>query len=88
MSRGINLLSIGVTDTHGHVTDIEPLLDNIRAQMARRRVTQREIADRIGISQPAFSARMAGKTPLDVSELFIIADLLDVDPSQLLKESA
>ena len=62
--------------------------DNIRAEMARKRVTQQAAADALRMSQPAFSARMSGKTPLDVNELFAIADLLAVDPAALLKESA
>ena len=61
---------------------------NIRAEIARRNLSQRVIAEHLGVSQPSFSARMSGKTPIDVNELFAIADLLDVDPAALLKESA
>lgn len=62
--------------------------DNIRAEMARKRVTQQTVAEHLGVSQPAVAARMSGKTPLDVNELFAIADLLDVPASQLLDGAA
>ena len=70
------------------MADIAPILDNIRAELTRRRVTQQAAADALGISQPAFSARMSGRTPLDVNELLIIANLLDTAPARLLDGAA
>lgn len=64
--------------------DIAPILDNIRAEMTRRRITQRAAADALGISQPALNARLAGRTPLDVGELLTLAALMDIEPSALL----
>lgn len=50
--------------------------DNIRAEMARRRVRQRDLADRIGVNQQAMSNRLCGITPLSAREIQIIADTL------------
>ena len=61
---------------------------NILAEIARRRLSQRVVAEHLGVSQPSFSARMSGKTPLDVNELFAIADLLDVPIENLLRATA
>ena len=61
---------------------------NIRAEIARRRLSQRLVAEHLGISQPAFSARMSGKTALDVDDLLAIADLLGVPAADLLKDAA
>jgi transcriptional regulator with XRE-family HTH domain len=69
-------------------TPSQQVVSNIRAEIARRRVSQRVVAERLGISQPAFSARLAGKTSLDIDELFAIADLLEVDPAALLGGAA
>lgn len=61
-----------------------PTLDNIRAEMARKRRTQVGLAAVLGIAQSGVSARMAGKTPFDVNELYAIAEWLDVPLSKLL----
>ena len=58
--------------------------ENVRAEMARRGVTQMALAARIGISQAAVSARIKGKTPFDINELVRIADALDVPLETLL----
>ena len=51
---------------------------NVRAEMARRGVTQMTLARKIGLSQAAVSARLKGKTPFDINELVQIAVALDV----------
>ena len=56
--------------------------------MARKRVSQREIAEALGVSQPAIANRLSGRTPIDVNELHAIASMLDVDASDLIKVSA
>jgi transcriptional regulator with XRE-family HTH domain len=50
------------------------VLDAIRAEMARHRVTQQELAARFGFSQQAISNRLNGITPLTAEEIRIIAD--------------
>ena len=74
------------TDTHLNRSAI--VADNIRAEMARRNRPQRLLAEHLGMSQAAFSARMQGRTPIDINELFAIADLLDLPAAQLLDGAA
>ncbi len=54
--------------------------------MARRSMSQTQIAERLGISQPAVSARLLGRTPFDVNELVAIAEVLGVPVSTLIGE--
>lgn len=58
---------------------------NVRAEMARCGVTQMTLARKIGISQPAISARIKGRTPFDINELVQIAAVLDVPLERLLE---
>jgi transcriptional regulator with XRE-family HTH domain len=59
---------------------------NIRAEMARRGISQAALALKLGKSQAAVSARLRGITPVDVNELDVIAGHLGVDPASLLTE--
>lgn len=60
------------------------LAANVRAEMARRRVPQQTVAQRLGVSQSAVSRRVAGHTPFTVAELVQVADLLDLTLSDLI----
>jgi len=51
---------------------------NVRAEMARRSVRQVKIADHLGMSQAAISARLCGRTPFNINELAAIAKYLDI----------
>lgn len=57
---------------------------NIRAEMARRGISQTDLAHRLNLSQAAVSKRLRGVTPLDVNELYSIGTLLDVPVSVLM----
>lgn len=61
---------------------------NIRAEIARQRVSQRMLAEGLGMSPAALSNRLTGMTPIDVNELDAIADLLGVTPGSLLDVAA
>lgn len=61
---------------------------NIRAEMARRQVTQQDIADHLKLSPAAISARMSGQTKISVEELVDIARYLGVQPAELLAGAA
>lgn len=61
---------------------------NIRAEMARRRVPQRRVADALGISQQSLSLKLSGRRPLSIEEVESIARELDVDPRELLARSS
>lgn len=62
----------------------EALRENLRAEMARREVSQASLAAALGITQQAYSRRMRGLVPFDVTELDRIASLLGLDPRELL----
>ncbi len=50
----------------------------IRAEMARQRKTQQDLAGQLGISAQQVGQRLGGKIAFDVRELGVIADYLDV----------
>lgn len=58
----------------------------VRAEVARRKVPQRDIAARLGITQQAVSRRLSGHVPFAAHELADLADLLDVSVSDLVGE--
>jgi transcriptional regulator with XRE-family HTH domain len=59
---------------------------NVRAEMARRKVSQMALAAQLGLSQAAVSARLNGHTPFDINELSTIARVLDVPLTDLLAD--
>jgi len=61
---------------------------NIRAELARQRVSQAQVAERLGLSQAAVSRRLTGQTPFELDEVAAVADLLAVAPSHLLAVAA
>lgn len=61
---------------------------NIRAEMARRNVTQARIATRLGKTQQSVSTKLRGHRPISVDELYEIAAELGVEPAALLAGSA
>lgn len=60
----------------------------VRAEMARRKITQLVIADALGVSNAAVSRRLSGHVPWDVNELVVVADVLGMDPRDLLPAAA
>lgn len=80
MRSARNLLAMTVTEW------AMPTVDNIRAEMARKRKTQGQLADVLGVSQAGASRRLKGQTPFDVNELFAIAHWLDVPVTALLAD--
>jgi transcriptional regulator with XRE-family HTH domain len=57
---------------------------NVRAEMARRGVSQTALAKTLGMSQTAVSKRLRGTTPFDINELHAVAAALDVTLDRLL----
>lgn len=55
--------------------------------MARQQRRQAELAGVLGISQSGVSARLAGRIPLTVTDLILIAQWLGVPASRLLAPS-
>lgn len=58
--------------------------DAVRAELARRRVSGRELATRLGWSERTLRRRLAGQTPFTVDELTSVASFLDVPVLELL----
>jgi predicted transcriptional regulator len=50
-----------------------------------RGLTQREVADALGLSQATVSRKVAGRVGWKVSELASVAVLLNVTPAQVLE---
>ena len=57
---------------------------NIRAEMARRGISQVALAAKIKRPQPWLSKRLRGVIPLNINELLLIAAALDVPLDALL----
>jgi transcriptional regulator with XRE-family HTH domain len=60
---------------------------NIRAEIARRKISQTTLAEHLGLSQTSVSARLSGRTAFDVNEVHAIAVFLGVPLSVLLPSS-
>ena len=62
---------------------------NVRAEIARRGMSQAAVRKAIGISQGQFSKRLRGTIAFDINELSAIAKALDIPLADLLpKEPA
>lgn len=66
------------------MTMIQRVNTEIRVLLARREMSQRDLASLTGMSQVAVSRRMTGQIPWDLAELELVAETLKVDPSHLL----
>jgi transcriptional regulator with XRE-family HTH domain len=62
----------------------EQVAEEIRAMLGRKRVTGRELARRLGVSQPWVSQRLTGHQEIGLNDLERIADALDVEVAELL----
>lgn len=59
---------------------------NVRAELGRSRITQAQAARQINMSTAALSKRLNGYLPFDVDQLAAIADLLRIEPAELLAQ--
>lgn len=50
----------------------------VRAEMGRQRVNQRQVGEILGKSQPQVSARLLGELPFNTAELDALAEAWDV----------
>lgn len=65
----------------------ERAAEELRAVLARRRMSGAELARRTGMKQPYLSRRMTGEVPFDLDDLEIIARELEVSVTQLLADA-
>lgn len=57
----------------------DPIAEEVRSVVARRRIPQAELAAHLGLSQAGISRRLSGRTEFSGSELARLAEILDVD---------
>lgn len=66
----------------------ERVAANVRAEAARLKMSQRDIAVALGVSQSSANRRYLGVTPIDVEELFALANAFSVPVTKLLPDEA
>ena len=71
-----------------NVTAAQRTAANVRAEMARKRITQTKLADSLGCSQGAISRRLLGRVPFDLNELERVAGQLGVKITDLIVDAA
>lgn len=57
---------------------------HIHQAMWSRRISQKQLADVLGIAQTGISTRLRGKVPFSVPELVVVAQALGLSPAELL----
>lgn len=70
--------STGASGAH-NLNISQHVAGEIRAAMARKRVTQRELADGTGISRVSLSERLSGRRPFNTDQIFLVATYLCID---------
>lgn len=60
------------------VTDEQRILANIRAEMARQRVTSLALSEALGVPRSTMASRVSGRTPYRISDLVDIARHLGI----------
>lgn len=63
----------------------QAVAEEVRAAMARRRITQAALGRILGLGQSAISRRLSGDVPFDVVEINRIAEATGVDASLLIR---
>lgn len=61
---------------------------NIRAEVARRGLRQKDLAEMLGMSQASVSARLHGRVEFRLSEIEVLASIWGISLSYLLGEVA
>jgi transcriptional regulator with XRE-family HTH domain len=72
-----------MTQTTTQVTPSVVLAEEIRALLARRRVSQVDLAARFGTSQTYWSRRIVGRVPFGIDDLAALAGYLEVPIAEL-----
>lgn len=62
----------------------ERVASNIRAELARRQLSQADLATALRTTQQTISRRMTGAVPFDTDELEVIAEFLGVPVDALI----
>ena len=67
---------------------VERIAANVRAELARKGITQTDLALRLKKSQPFVSRRLSGSVPFNVADLDSIATVLDISIASLVEVAA
>jgi transcriptional regulator with XRE-family HTH domain len=70
------------------VTPSEAVAEEVRAHMARKRISQTAAARALGISQSSMSRRLIGASPFTVDDLYVLAGLFGVNAAELISQKA
>lgn len=74
-----------MTQAHERTATLSDLIaEEIRALMARKRMSGRQLASQLKVSPSWISYRLSGKQPIDLNDLALIAKALDVGVHELL----
>ena len=65
-------------------TQVPRITGNLRAEMARRGITQQQVADVLGLSQAAVSRRLLGQSPISIDQLFAITEHFGIDMASII----
>ncbi|MGW4097096.1 helix-turn-helix domain-containing protein [Mycobacterium sp. NPDC004974] len=65
-------------------TLVETVSYEVRALLGRYRVTQKDLAEWLGITQPAVSSRLRGETEWKVAEIEQMAEGFNIHPAVLM----
>ncbi|MFB7798979.1 helix-turn-helix domain-containing protein [Isoptericola sp. NPDC056134] len=57
------------------------IADEVRAARSRRRKSQAEVAEAVGMHKDTYSKKEQGRSRFDAVELYLIASFLDVHPA-------
>lgn len=55
--------------------------EKLKARMKEKGITQKQIADVLGVAPPTVSQKLNGIRPMDLNEAKTIADKLEIDSS-------
>ena len=71
--------------TNAHDTDVNVLVGELVHQhMWRGKITQTQVAQALGVGQPAIARKLRGERPFTIDELLSVADYLDLPVTELL----
>jgi transcriptional regulator with XRE-family HTH domain len=62
--------------------------EEVRAWLARRRISGAELARRIGRSQTFVAKRLDGRQAFDIDDLEMVANVLGIAPEQLITSAS
>lgn len=73
-----------MSDSRG-VCDVDRVMsENLRATLARRRITARSVAEAVGIAERPFRRRMRAEVGWTIAEVMRVAEHLDVEVGDLM----